>query len=274
MGTHSLAETTTYLTSEESSSIMKVLLVLSLAVFTVCNASPVWEIQPKAQLDIVTDAFWGYVAKATKTAEETMQNIKLSELGQQVNAMISESSDAVNKYTVALRGQVTPLTEDLLAKITKEGELLKTRLEQDLTTMKGQLKPYAEELNADLQKQVVELMKEVNMYVDALDSKSLRASVLNKGEELKASLEKKVKVLKAQFVPHAEEVKEMMEQNLDAFQTSMVPLTKAFQSQLEQGAQDLQKNLAPYGEQLKKLELNAEDLKIQINKLWDSFKSQ
>merc|ERR1712235_217128 len=240
MGTHSLAETTTYLTSEESSSIMKVLLVLYLAVFTVCNASPVWEIQPKAQLDIVTDAFWGYVAKATKTAEETMQNIKLSELGQQVNAMISESGDAVNKYTVALRGQVTPLTEDLLAKITKEGELMKT----------------------------------VNMYVDALDSQSLRAAVLNKGEELKAGLEKNVKVLKAQFVPHAEEVKEMMEQNLDAFQTSMVPLTKAFQSQLEQGAQDLQKNLAPYGEQLKKLELNAEDLKNQLNKLWDSFKSQ
>merc|ERR1712235_23634 len=263
MGTHSLAETTTYLTSEESSSIMKVLLVLYLAVFTVCNASPVWEIQPKAQLDIVTDAFWGHVAKATKTAEETMQNIKLSELGQQVNAMISESGDAVNKYTVALRGQVTPLTEDLLAKITKEGELLKTRLEQDLTTMRGQLKPYAEELNADLQKQVKELMKEVNVYVDAMDSESLRAAVLQKGEELKASLEKNVKVLQAQFVPHAEEVKEMMEQNLDAFQ-----------SQLEQGAQDLQKNLAPYGEQLKKLELNAEDLKNQLNKLWDSFKSQ
>merc|ERR1712131_262623 len=169
-------------THQDPSFVMRVLVVLTLALFAFGNASPGWEIQPKAQLDIVTDAFWDYVAKATKTAEETVQNIKLSELGQQVNAMISESGDAVNKYTVALRGQVTPLTEDLLAKITKEGELLKTRLEQDLTTMRGQLKPYAEELTADLQKQVKELMKEVNVYVDALDSQSLRAAVLQKGE--------------------------------------------------------------------------------------------
>merc|ERR1712212_1232127 len=146
-------------TSSRHRSVMKILVVLTLAVFTGCNAAVLLQDQPKPQLDIVTDAFWDYVAKATHTARDILENIKQSELGQGVNAMISESTDAVNQYTVALRSQVTPLTQDLLAKITHEAELLKARLDQDLSTVRAQLQPYAEELSVDIKRQVEDLKR-------------------------------------------------------------------------------------------------------------------
>merc|ERR1712212_732322 len=204
MGTLSGTETNTSSVTK-SRTVMKILVVLTLAVFTGCNAAVLLQDQPKTQLDIVpkpqldivTDAFWDYVAKATHTAQDILQNIKQSELGQGVNAMISESTDAVNQYTVALRSQVTPLTQDLLAKITHEAELLKARLDQDLSTVRAQLQPYAEELSVDIKRQ---------------------------GEELKGSLEKSVKELQAQLVPHSEELRQQMEQSLEAFQIRIIPM--------------------------------------------------
>merc|ERR1712212_820204 len=232
-------------TSSRHRSVMKILVVLTLAVFTGCNAAvllqdqpkPQLDIVPKPQLDIVTDAFWDYVAKATHTAQDILQNIKQSELGQGVNAMISESTDAVNQYTVALCGQ------GLLAKITHEVAMLKARLDQDLR-------------------------KGVTPFIEALNPEAMKAALLQKSEELKRSLEKSVKELQ---VPHSEELRQQMEQSLEAFQISMIPLTQSFQTQLAQTSQELQQNLAFYGEEMKKLELNAQDLKTQLTALWESF---
>lgn len=51
---------------------------------TVCNANLLWQDPPKSNLDMVKDAFWDYVAKATLTAEDSLNQIKQSELGQEV----------------------------------------------------------------------------------------------------------------------------------------------------------------------------------------------
>lgn len=51
---------------------------------TVCNANILWHEPPKSNLDVVKDAFWDYVAKATLTAEESLTQIRQSELGQEV----------------------------------------------------------------------------------------------------------------------------------------------------------------------------------------------
>lgn len=51
---------------------------------TVCNANLLWREPPKSNLDMVKDAFWDYVAKATLTAEDSLNQIRQSELGQEV----------------------------------------------------------------------------------------------------------------------------------------------------------------------------------------------
>ena len=55
---------------------------------------------------------------------------------------------------MAVRGQLTPLTQDLLTKISQEAEQLKVRLQQDLSSVKSQLEPYVQEVMSELQQQV------------------------------------------------------------------------------------------------------------------------
>lgn len=50
----------------------------------VCNANILWQEPPKSNLDMVKDAFWDYVAKATQTAEDSLNQIRQSQLGQDV----------------------------------------------------------------------------------------------------------------------------------------------------------------------------------------------
>lgn len=52
--------------------------------FAVCNANILWQEPPKSNLDMVKDAFWDYVAKVTLTAEDSLNQIRQSELGQEV----------------------------------------------------------------------------------------------------------------------------------------------------------------------------------------------
>ncbi|KAF7660031.1 hypothetical protein LDENG_00289460 [Lucifuga dentata] len=253
-------------------SVMKVLVVLVLAVFTGCNANIVAQNQPKNQLDMVKDAFWDYVSKATLTADNSLQMIRKSEFGQEVNTLISQSTDAISKFTDALRTQVVPLTQNLLTQFSAEAEQLKSRFEKDLIGVSTRLQPYTEELKADLQRQVEQLKTDMAPYLEAMDAESLKTVLLQRSQELKGKLDLSMTKLQAQMVPYTEELKEKMEQSLDEFQKTMLPLTQNFETQLTQKTQELQQTLAPYSEELKaKLDINAQNVKEQLTALWNAF---
>ncbi|XP_041868515.1 apolipoprotein A-IV-like [Melanotaenia boesemani] len=252
------------------SPVMKVLVVLAL--FSVCNANILWQEPPKTNLDVVKEAFWDYVAKATLTAEDTMRQIQESELGQEVNTKISQSADAVNQYIVALRTQAAPLTQGFMTQFSQEAEQLKARLEKELAAMGASVQPQAEQLLAQLQSQVEELKKETAPYVEAMDPEALKALLVQKSQELKGQLEKSMSNLQTQMVPYTEEVKEKMEQSVEEFQKTVIPLVQSFETELAQKTQEIQQNLAPLGEELKaKLDSSTQDLQAQLAVLWEAF---
>lgn len=49
-----------------------------------CHASIMWQDRPESSMDLVKNAFWNYVSQATLTAEDTLQVIRNSELGQEI----------------------------------------------------------------------------------------------------------------------------------------------------------------------------------------------
>uniref|UniRef100_UPI0037E79CAB apolipoprotein A-I-like n=1 Tax=Semicossyphus pulcher TaxID=241346 RepID=UPI0037E79CAB len=249
---------------------MKVLVLLAL--FSVCNANILWHEQPKTNLDLVKDAFWDYVAKATMTAEDSLKQIRESELGQEVNTRISQSADTVNQYVVALRTQVTPLTQNFMTQFTQESEQLKARLEKDLTTVSDTLLPFAQEMVARFQVQVEELKKEAAPYAESMDPESLKTVLLQKSQELKVQLADSVSQMQAQMVPYTEDMKEKIGQSLDESQKSMMLLVQSFETQLAQKTQEVQQSLTPMGEELKaKLDASAQDMQAQLTALWESF---
>lgn len=49
-----------------------------------CHANMMWQDKPEHSMDLVKNAFWNYVSQATLTAEDTLQMIRNSELGQEI----------------------------------------------------------------------------------------------------------------------------------------------------------------------------------------------
>ncbi|XP_007258347.3 apolipoprotein A-I [Astyanax mexicanus] len=239
---------------------MKVLVVLAVVAFAGCNANMMWQDQAQPSMEMVKNAFWDYVAKATQTTEDILQKIRESEMGQEVNAKISKSADAIGQYAVVLRGQMTPMTQEVMTRIFQESEQLKVRLQQDMSTVKSQLEPYVQEVMSNVQQQVEQLKKEVALYAD-MDAETLKATLLQKSEEMKASMEKTMMEMQAQLGPQAEELKQKMEQHMQEFQKTMIPMAENFQERMTQNAQEMKKQLDPY----------AEDLKTQLTTLWESF---
>ncbi|KAM9838251.1 uncharacterized protein ACBR49_016982 [Aulostomus maculatus] len=253
-------------------SVMRVLLVLVLAVFTGCNAGIVRQNQPELQVDMVKDAFWEYAAKASLTLEKIMRQIRQSELSRDTNPLISKSVDAINKFTDMLRTQVAPLTQEFTSKLFQEAEQLKVSLESDLTAVSTRLQPYTQELVAQIQKQVEDLKRDAAPHVQSMDPEALKAVLLQKSQELKTQLDRSVKDMQTQMVPYTDEMKQKVEKSLEDFQISLIPLTQSFETQLTQKTQEIQQSLAPYGEELRaRLDASVQDLQLQLAALWDSF---
>uniref|UniRef100_A0A8C1BRV9 Si:dkey-7f3.14 n=1 Tax=Cyprinus carpio carpio TaxID=630221 RepID=A0A8C1BRV9_CYPCA len=149
---------------------MKIFLVIALVLCTGCQANLFYVDEPKLQLQQLTDAFRSYFERA---------KIRTSQLGQEIN-----------QYTTNLKEQMDPLAKDLMTKITKGVDMLRERIEKLVSTVRCALKPYTEYVTSPFE-------KDVDYIRESLDFEDLKATVLQRSEELRDSLEQGVKELQA-----------------------------------------------------------------------------
>uniref|UniRef100_A0A8C6T5T0 Uncharacterized protein n=1 Tax=Neogobius melanostomus TaxID=47308 RepID=A0A8C6T5T0_9GOBI len=169
------------------------------------------------QVEMVKNAFWEYVS----------------------NTFISQSSEAVTRFSDALR------TQDLLHKFNREARQMQKRLEKDLSTFSNKLKPFTDELMGNLQKQVEALQKETTSFAKTMDAESLTSSLMQKTRSMNLDLQ-------AQMGP----MKQKMEESFGDFQRSLAKV----------------ESFAPYGEEIRtKFDLEAENMRKQLETLWKSF---
>ncbi|XP_076008712.1 uncharacterized protein LOC143002479 [Genypterus blacodes] len=251
---------------------MKVLAVLVLAVFTGCHANFFYADAPKPQLEVLTDAFWDYVAKATQTADDTLQMIRKSQFGQDVSARLTDSADLASTYAVTLQEQLPTGAQDIITKVTSEAEMLRERLSLELTTVRGQLEPYTEDMKAKIQQSVEQMKQELSQYTDSMEPEALKTTLIQKSDELKVNLDQSIKDLQSQLVPYTDDLKTKMDQHLQDFKQNITPMTEKLQAELTQRAQQVRDLVAPYAEDLRgKLDPYAQDLQTRLTTLYQSF---
>lgn len=178
---------------------MKTLAVLALAVFTGCqaNSSNSKELH-NPRLQPFINAFWTYIFQTVNTSDETSQMTSVSQNVEQTQA---------------------PASEDLMTKITKEAEILRQRLEQDLNTMRDKLEPYADHLKSQLEEKVEEVKAAMGPYAGFLNT-----------ETLKGSLEHSMKDMQTQLEPFTAELKENVHQYMHEMKESFVASTEDLKS--------------------------------------------
>ncbi|XP_032374710.1 apolipoprotein A-IV isoform X2 [Etheostoma spectabile] len=251
---------------------MKVLVVLIVALFSGSHANLFYADAPKPQLDVLTDAFWDYVSKATQTADDTLQMIRKSQFGQDVSARLTESADVASKYAVTLQEQLPPVAQDLIVKVTTETDVLRERMIQELNTVKDKLQPYTDDMKVQIQQRVEQLKQELAPYADSVDTEALRTTLKEKTEELKANLEQSVKDLQAQLGPYTDDLKLKVDQHLQDFKESVAPVTEKVQHELTHRVQQVKEIATPYVDAVREnLDPYAQDLQSQLTSLYESF---
>ncbi|KAK5861889.1 hypothetical protein PBY51_017330 [Eleginops maclovinus] len=247
---------------------MKVLVVLVLAAFTGCNANIFYADEPKPQIELLTDAFWDYVAMATETADDSLQIIKKSQFGQDVSERLREYTGGAFRSVAVLHEQLPPAARDMIQKVTTETELLMERVDRDLSTVKDTLKPYTKEMHAQIQERVEQLKQELAPYAESVDTESLRATLAQKTEEMKQS----VRDLQAQLGPFTDDMKLKVDQHLQDFQERVDPLAQQVRGQVIERAQQVQEMATPYVEDLKvKLDPYTQDLQARLTTLYETY---
>ncbi len=107
---------------------------------------------------------------------------------------LTENVDMASQYTPNLKEQIYPLAKDLITKITKGADMLRERIEVEVSTVRCALEPYIEYVTCPFEKGA-----EYNR--ESLDFEDLKVTVRQKSEELRESLEQGVKELQAQLEP-------------------------------------------------------------------------
>uniref|UniRef100_A0A8C2JM76 Si:dkey-7f3.14 n=1 Tax=Cyprinus carpio TaxID=7962 RepID=A0A8C2JM76_CYPCA len=119
---------------------------------------------------------------------QQLTDIRTSQMGQEIK--LTENVDMASQYTTNLKEQMDPLAKDLMTKITKGVDMLRERIEKLVSTVRCALKPYTEYVTSPFE-------KDVDYIRESLDFEDLKATVLQKSEELRDSLEQGVKELQA-----------------------------------------------------------------------------
>lgn len=79
-----------------------------------CNAKIVRHNQPKQQVDMVKDAFWDYVSKATMTTEDSLKQIRQSQLGKDIKYESQSCQDTFYKRKLKPKTRLKEIYADFL----------------------------------------------------------------------------------------------------------------------------------------------------------------
>lgn len=107
---------------------------------------------------------------------------------------LTENVDIASQYTTNLKEQMDLLAKDLITKITKGADMLRERIEVEVSTVRCALKPYIEYVTSPFE-------KGAEYISESLDFEDLKATVLQKCEDLRETLEQGMKELQAKLEP-------------------------------------------------------------------------
>merc|ERR1712212_219780 len=203
--------------------VMKVFVVLAIAVLSGCHANLFYADEPKPQLEVLTDAFWDYVAKATQTADDTLQMIRKTQFGQDVNARLTESADMASQYAVSLQENLPPMAQDLVTKITQEAEALRVTLEQKREELTSSLEQSFQELQAQLGPYTNELKQKVDERL-----KEFQQTVSPMADNIQHELGQRAKLVKQMVAPYAEDLREKLDPYARDLEAQLSSLYQSF----------------------------------------------
>uniref|UniRef100_A0A8C8SBE5 Apolipoprotein A-IV n=1 Tax=Pelusios castaneus TaxID=367368 RepID=A0A8C8SBE5_9SAUR len=260
---------------------------------TGCQAASFSE-EPTPKHEQVREAFWAYVAKADWSGRggagldlflrpliswgPARAPFPSQPCLAPHSSRISHSLAAASTYSSELQKQLPPVTREIVARLSKDTELLAQRTTGDLWDVSQRAQPYMEELQQTVQQSIAELHAGLTPYAEGLleqqeqHTKTLRHSLVAGTQKLSQKLQQSLEELRGQLGPYTQELSGQLQRWVPDFQQGLEPYMQQLQGSLSQSVQHSRRNLQPYAEDLRQtLDPHAEDLQRRLGSLWASF---
>ncbi|XP_062895120.1 apolipoprotein A-IV-like [Mobula hypostoma] len=219
--------------------VLALLMVLTLVLGSQGYLFP-WQEEHRTRFEKARDAFWEYVARMSNMAEETLETVKQSELGRDINERIAQSVSSANLYAAEVSEKVRPLAQELVEQLRNNAETMRQQIAHNLAEVSQRLSPYAEQLQEQLSAHLTELGRTIKERADT-DAEAL-------SRELREAVQLSVEAFKEKMAPYSSELQLKVNQGIEQFQQGLVPFVEEMQARMVQRAQELQENLRPYAE--------------------------
>uniref|UniRef100_A0A3Q2YRA4 Apolipoprotein A-IV a n=2 Tax=Hippocampus comes TaxID=109280 RepID=A0A3Q2YRA4_HIPCM len=250
---------------------MRVFVLFALALVSGCNANFFHADAPKPRLEALTDAFWDYIGKASKLADDTLEMVVKSDFGAEVNAHLAETADVASRFASNLKEKLPLPAQDLMDKISAEAGVLKNVLSQDLSAVSEKIDLLSDSVKSQIQEKVNQLKQELTAYADGVDAHKLRATLQQHSKGLINGLMHSISNVESNLDPFTKEMLQQVDQHLMALQHNISPVAQRVQQDLYEGSREVHRVVAPYAEDLKeKLDHFAADLQEHLKALVNS----
>jgi len=238
-----------------------VALILALAVFSGCNASPVQQAEVVPQkLEVTVDRFWQYVSELTDQAVGISDTVKTSQIAREIDTLISDTMAELAVYKEEIDTKIAPYAETSAAQLTEDFQLLANRLQKDMVDAKERSTEYLGEIKSMMEQNTDDVRNRLNSYTHKLKKR------LNKDtEEIRNTVATYLGELQSRTVQNLDAVKEHVEPYVNQASDTATKKLGDLSVMLKTQAEGLSKQLETQADEMKtKLETTAQDLRTSL----------
>ncbi|KAG7325662.1 hypothetical protein KOW79_010587 [Hemibagrus wyckioides] len=182
-----------------------VAVIFALSVISGCQGRFLVQDEPKSHWEEMVDKFWEYVNSVSSAAENMKKSIQETQLGRELDTLISDSMAELQMYTDDVQSKLAPYAEEMAQKVQNDLQLLSNKLRVHMEEAKDRITEYNQELQTMVEQNADEIKNKVNTYIRKLKKR------LNKDtQEIKKRIETYVEEVQARASQHAENMNERL----------------------------------------------------------------
>ncbi|MCJ8749711.1 hypothetical protein PDJAM_G00179400 [Pangasius djambal] len=178
-----------------------VAVIFALSVISGCQGRFLFQDEPKTHWEEMVDKFWEYVNSVSSKAEDMKKSIQATQLGRELDTLISDSMAELQMYTDDVKLKLAPYAEETAQRVHDDLQLLSDKLRVHMEEAKDRITEYSQELQTMVDQNADDIKNRVNAYIRKLKKR------LNKDtQEIKKKIETYFEEVQARAAQHADDM--------------------------------------------------------------------
>ncbi|KAK2864575.1 hypothetical protein Q7C36_003729 [Tachysurus vachellii] len=184
--------------------------IFTLSVISACQGRFLIQDEPKTHWEEMVDKFWEYVNSVSSTAENMKASIQDTQLGRELDTLISDSMAELQMYTDDVQSKLVPYAKEKAQEVHDDLQLLINKLRVHMEEAKNRITEYSQELQTMVEQNVDEIDSKVNAYIRKLKKRFNKDTL-----EIKKKIETYIKEVQARADQHADNMNERLKSYFD-----------------------------------------------------------